>query len=176
MLLFFGVEVWASLSERSTNIHPTPADMAVLQALGIKGVPPISPTAMVVAVLFPLGSLYFGFVQVRRQAVTQQDIADDELEMERRIRMAQMQARLAEADGRKNAARARGMVGAVRAGVQAVREPRAANPADHANHTDTVWHSDANLANADDDALDEREGLDGHVGHDERGAVPERFR
>jgi hypothetical protein len=127
-LLFFGVEVWASLSERSTNIHPTPADLAVLQALGIRGVPPISPTAVVVALLFPLGSLFFGFVQIRRQTVTQQDIADDEMEMERKIRMAELQARLAAADAMKNAARARGAVGVLRAGVEAVRSPLAPAP------------------------------------------------
>jgi hypothetical protein len=121
MLLFFGVEVWASLSERSTNIHPTPADLAVLQALGIKGVPPISPTAVVVALLFPLGSLFFGFVQQRRTAVTEQDLAEDALEMERKIRLAELRARLAEADGKKHAAQARGAIGAIRAGVQAAR-------------------------------------------------------
>ncbi len=47
MLVFFGVEMWASLSERSADIHATPADRAVLQALGVQGVPPMSPTAVV---------------------------------------------------------------------------------------------------------------------------------
>jgi hypothetical protein len=133
MLLFFGVEVWASLSERSTNLHATPADLALLGVLGIHGIPPISPTAVVVAVLFPLGSLYFGFVQVRRAAVTQQDLADDELEMERKIRQTEMEARLAAAQAKKNVARARGAVSVVKAGVQAVRQAPPAASDDEAS-------------------------------------------
>jgi hypothetical protein len=121
MLLFFGVEVWASLSERSGNLRPTPADLAVLTALGFHGLPPIGPTVIVVSVLFPLGSLYFGFVQQRRAAVTQTDLADDAMEMRRRIQQAQYEAHLAEALASKRAAQARGAVGVVRAGMQAAR-------------------------------------------------------
>lgn len=123
MLVFFGVEVWASLSERSVNILPTPADRAVLSALGFHGVPPISPTAVVVSVLFPLGSLYFGFVQQRRVAVTQRDIEEDALEMERKVRLAQQEARLAEALAQKRAVQARGAVGVMRAATSAFRSP-----------------------------------------------------
>ena len=122
MLVFFGVEVWASLSERSVNILPTPADRAVLSALGFHGVPPISPTAVVVSVLFPLGSLYFGFVQQRRVAVTARDIEEDALEMERKVRLAQQEARLAEAMAQKRAMQAR-VVGVMRAATSAFRSP-----------------------------------------------------
>jgi hypothetical protein len=121
MLLFFGVEVWASLSERSGNLHATPADLAVVTALGFNGLPPIGPTVIVVSVLFPLGSLYFGFVQQRRAAVTQTDLADDAMEMRRRIQQAQYEAQLAEALASKRAAQTRGAVGVVRAGMQAAR-------------------------------------------------------
>jgi hypothetical protein len=140
MLLFFGVEVWASLSERSGNLRPTPADLTVLTALGFHGLPPIGPTVIVVSVLFPLGSLYFGFVQQRRAAVTQTDLADDAMEMRRRIQQAQYEAQLAEAQATKRAAQARGAIGVVRAGVQAARTPasvwpgsRSGDPASHAN-------------------------------------------
>ena len=132
MLVFFGVEMWASLSERSANIHATPADRAVLEALGVQGVPPMSPTAVVVALLFPLGSLYFGFVQQRRAAVTAQDLEDDEMEMESKVRLAEHEARLAEALALKRAAQARGAVGVLRAGVQAARHPSELRiPTDH---------------------------------------------
>jgi hypothetical protein len=128
MLLFFGVEMWASLSERSGNLRPTPADLAVLSALGFHGLPPIGPTVIVVSVLFPLGSLYFGFVQQRRAAVTQTDLADDAMEMRRRIQQAQYEAQLAEAQATKRAAQARGAIGVVRAGMQAARAPAAGRP------------------------------------------------
>ena len=123
MLLFFGVEVWASLSERSVNILPTPADKAVLTAFAFHGVPPISPTALVVSVLFPLGSLYFGFVQQRRVAVTMRNLEEDALEMERKVRQAEQEARLAEALAHKRAVQARGAVGVIRAATQAARTP-----------------------------------------------------
>lgn len=121
MLLFFGVEVWASLSERSLYILATPADLAVLSALGFTGRPPISPTILVVSLLFPLGSLFFGFVQQRRAAVTVTDIEEDALEMERKIRLAELQAKLEEANAKKNAAKAAGAVNIVKAGVQAAK-------------------------------------------------------
>lgn len=124
MLLFFGVEVWASLSERSGNLHATPADLAVLSALGFRGLPPIGPTVIVVSALFPLGSLYFGFVQQRRAAVTQIDLAEDAMEMRRRIQQAEYEGQLAEAQATKRAAQARGAVNIVRAGVEAARQPR----------------------------------------------------
>lgn len=121
MVLFFGVEVWASLSERSLYILATPADLAVLSALGFVGRPPISPTILVVSLLFPLGSLFFGFVQQRRAAVTETDIEEDALEMERKIRLAELQARLEEANAKKNAAKAAGAVNIVKAGMQAAK-------------------------------------------------------
>lgn len=122
-LIFFTVEVWASLSERSLYILATPADLAVLSALGFRGRPPISPTILVVSLLFPLGSLFFGFVQQRRAAVTQTDIEEDAMEMERKIRLAEMQARLEEANAKKNAAKAAGAVNVLQAAVKQVRGP-----------------------------------------------------
>lgn len=122
-LIFFAVEVWASLSERSLYILATPADLAVLSALGFRGRPPISPTILVVSLLFPLGSLFFGFVQQRRAAVTQTDIEEDAMEMERKIRLAEMQARLEEANAKKNAAKAAGAVNVLQAAVKQARGP-----------------------------------------------------
>jgi hypothetical protein len=62
-LFAFGLcEVWASLSERSANLAPTPADRAVLEMLNI-GFIPISPTVLIVALLFPFATIYSGFSQ-----------------------------------------------------------------------------------------------------------------
>jgi hypothetical protein len=127
MLLFFGVEMWASLSERSGNLHPTPADLAVLAALGFHGLPPIGPTVIVVSALFPLGSLYFGFVQQRRAAVTQMQLAEDAMAMRRRIQQAEYEAQLAEAQAAKRAAQTRGAVNVVRAGVEAARQAQSSS-------------------------------------------------
>lgn len=131
MLIFFGVEVWSSLSERSLYLLATPADLAVLEAFGFKGRPPISPTILVVSLLFPLGSMFFGFVQQRRAAVTEADLAEDEMEMRRRIRQAELEAQLVAAEARKNAARARGAVGVLKAGAEALRQQ--AEPTDSAH-------------------------------------------
>ncbi|MGZ3602400.1 MAG: hypothetical protein ACXWQ5_22790, partial [Ktedonobacterales bacterium] len=144
MLLFFGVEVWASLSERSLYILATPADLAVLSALGFRGHPPISPTILVVSLLFPLGSLFFGFVQQRRAAVTEMDIEEDALEMERKIRLAELQAKLEVANAKKNAAKAAGAVNMVKAGVQAAKT--------------TSGAGSVTIAPASDSATDEEDG------------------
>jgi hypothetical protein len=79
VLVFAGCEIWASLSERSANLRPTPADAAVLHLLGISG-SPVSPTIVIVALLLPFATLYFGF--------SQQGKAAQESEDERRIREA----------------------------------------------------------------------------------------
>jgi hypothetical protein len=121
MLIFFGIEVWASLSERSVHLAATPADVAVLHALGFHGTPPISPTVLVVSLMIPLGSLYFGFVQQARRRTSRADLAEDAAEMERKIQKADYEARLAAANARKRAAQVRGGIGAVRAGLDAAR-------------------------------------------------------
>jgi hypothetical protein len=170
MLLFFGVEMWASLSERSGNLRPTPADQAVLSALGFHGLPPIGPTVIVVSVLFPLGSLYFGFVQQRRAAVTQTDLADDAMEMRRRIQQAQYEAQLAEAQATKRAAQARGAIGVVRAGMQAARAPASVRPGSRSGDTASYAHGAALDAedDLDDDDLsgeDARDPDDANLAH-----------
>jgi hypothetical protein len=137
-------------------LHPTPADLAVLTALGFHGLPPIGPTVIVVSVLFPLGSLYFGFVQQRRAAVTQTDLADDAMEMRRRIQQAQYEAQLADALASKRAAQARGAVGMVRAGMQAARTPDSrisAHPGAHVGGR--AGYSAGSAFDADDDLVDE---------------------
>jgi hypothetical protein len=90
----------------------------------------------VVSLLFPLGSLFFGFVQQRRAAVTQTDLEEDALEMERKIRLAELQARLEEANAKKHAAKARGAVGVLKAGVRAMGEPDSMPPATEATQGD----------------------------------------
>src|SRR5258708_1145312 len=66
LALFSGAEIWASLSERSANLQPTPADKAVLTILGVASAP-VSPTVVVVAFLLPFASLYYGFSQQQRR-------------------------------------------------------------------------------------------------------------
>jgi hypothetical protein len=172
MLLFFGVEVWASLSERSGNLHPTPADLAVLTALGFQGFPPIGPTVIVVSVLFPLGSLYFGFVQQRRAAVTQTDLADDAMEMRRRIQQAQYEAQLAEAQATKRAAQARGAVNVFRAGVDAARQGSNGSPLARAWFSPNSYDDDSAVdgdrhADHAESALGPPARADGHSRQDE---------
>ncbi len=120
MVVFFGIEVWASLSERSTYLVATPADKAVLAAFGIHGTPPISPTVLVVSLMFPLGTLYFGFVQQGRIRTTAADLADEAAAYDRRILRAKKQAQL-------RVVRARGLVGAARAAVDAARQDGSAD-------------------------------------------------
>lgn len=73
VIAFAGCEIWASLSERSANLRPTPADSAVLHMLGITNAP-VSPTIVIVALLLPFSTLYFGFSQ-QNKAI--QETADE---------------------------------------------------------------------------------------------------
>jgi hypothetical protein len=114
---FCGAEIWASLSERSANLHPTPADKAVLQLLGIASLP-VSPTIVVIALLLPFASLYYGFSQQRAQHDTAEERAakleEEEARLQRKLRRAQLQGQIRQAQ-------AAGLAGALRAGVQAAR-------------------------------------------------------
>jgi hypothetical protein len=114
---FCGAEIWASLSERSANLHPTPADKAVLQLLGVASLP-VSPTVVVVALLLPFASLYYGFSQQHAHHETAEaraaKLADEEAQLERKLLQARMQAQI-------RSAQAAGLAGALRAGVQAAR-------------------------------------------------------
>jgi len=122
LVLFSGAEIWASLSERSANLSPTPADKAVLSILGVSSAP-VSPTVVVVAFLLPCASLYYGFSQQQRRETAEeraeQEVAED-FALRRKLARA-------EAAARRRAVQVGGMAAAVRAGVQAVRagEPAA---------------------------------------------------
>ncbi|MDE2233663.1 MAG: hypothetical protein KGJ90_06200 [Patescibacteria group bacterium] len=63
LVAFSAVEIWASLSERSTHLMPTPADTALLHVLGFPTNAPISPTIVMVALLLPFATIYYGFSQ-----------------------------------------------------------------------------------------------------------------
>jgi len=119
MVLFFGIEVFASMAERSVNIVATRLDEWIWQLLRIAV--PLTPTMIVVSFMFPLGSMYFGFVQQDRQRLTQADLAEDKLTMEQRIQHEELAARLETAKGKKAAARARGLGQAVKAGIEGIR-------------------------------------------------------
>jgi hypothetical protein len=117
MFIFFGIEVWASLSERSEFLVATPADRAVLAALGFQGIPPISPTVVVVSLMFPLGSLYYGFVQQGKTRKSRADLEEDKLSYEEELEAEKHKAELAALRAKTQANRARGWAGMVRAGV-----------------------------------------------------------
>jgi hypothetical protein len=114
---FCGAEIWASLSERSATLHPTPADKAVLELLGVASLP-VSPTVVVVALLLPFASLYYGFSQQQAHRETAEEraakLAEEEAALERKLLRARMQAQI-------RSAQAAGLAGALRAGVQAAR-------------------------------------------------------
>lgn len=93
LFVFSGVEIWASLSERSTHLHPTPADAAVLNALGFQGAP-ISPTIVMVAILLPFASIYYGFSQQARKAATVAQTEEEAVEFDRKIERAKKLAEL----------------------------------------------------------------------------------
>jgi hypothetical protein len=121
LVLFSGAEIWASLSERSANLQPTPADKAALAILGLPSAP-VSPTVVVVAVLLPFASLYYGFSQ-RQQRATDEDrveqAAQEDFALQRKLVRAEANAplRAVQAAGFAGVLRA----GVLRAGVQALR-------------------------------------------------------
>jgi hypothetical protein len=91
LLVFSGVEIWASLSERSANLRPTPADVAVLDALHLHGAP-ISPTVVMVAVLLPFASIYYGFSQQGRVHETEADLAEKKRKLAAQLDEKRMRA------------------------------------------------------------------------------------
>lgn len=115
VLVFAGCEIWASLSERSANLRPTPADSAVLSLIGW-GHAPVSPTVVIIALLLPFSSLYYGFSQQHRRD-TDVDraakAAQEDYDLERKQRRAEANARL-------RAAQVAGWAGAAKAGVSAL--------------------------------------------------------
>jgi hypothetical protein len=116
LVLFSGAEIWASLSEPSANLQPTPADKAVLAILGLPAAP-VSPTVVVVAFLLPFASLYYGFSRQQRRATEEEraeQAAQEDFALRRKLARAEATARL-------RAVQAAGFAGAIRAGVQAVR-------------------------------------------------------
>jgi hypothetical protein len=114
VLVFSSVEIWASLSERSSNLLPTPADNAVLDALGWHGAP-ISPAVVMVAVLLPFASIYYGFSQQGRAEINEADL-DEQVQAARRKRMR------AQANAEIRQAQAQGLAGMMRAGVHTLRQ------------------------------------------------------
>jgi hypothetical protein len=137
LLVFSSVEIWASLLERSTNLHPTPADNAVLDALGLHGAP-VSPTIIMVAVLLPFASIYYGFSQQGRAKVNEADLGEQEqveaARLKRKLMRAQVNAEIRQAQ-------AQGLAGMMKAGVQTLRND---------DHDDAVvsanGHHDANFS------------------------------
>ena len=128
LLLFSGAEIWASLSERSANLRPTPADGAVLSLLGLHG-SPISPTVVVVALLLPFATLYYGFSQQQARESAEEraeKAAAEDFALERRLARAQAQARVRQVQ-------VAGLARTARAGLQAWQaatvEPAEADPA-----------------------------------------------
>jgi hypothetical protein len=114
LVVFSGVEIWASLSERSANLRPTPADVAVLDALHLHGAP-ISPTVVMVAVLLPFASIYYGFSQQGRVRESDADLADKKRKLAAELEEKRMRA---EANAEIRAAQVRG----VRKMAQAFRQ------------------------------------------------------
>lgn len=96
VLMFSTCEVWASLSERSAHLVPTPADQTVLTLFGWTGAP-ISPTVVIVAALLPFTTLYYGFS--RQQLPTSLDEEREALERELTLEPLRQQVRARKAVG-----------------------------------------------------------------------------
>lgn len=111
VLVFAGSEIWASLSERSANLRPSPADQAVLSLLNVRGLP-LSPTVVVVALLLPFATVFYGFSQRKPP----QETAEERHERQQReLEHAQHKAALREV-------RAAGWTHAARAAFEAAKQ------------------------------------------------------
>src|SRR6185437_2370747 len=99
--------------ERSSNLLPTPADNAVLDALHLHGAP-ISPTVVMVALLLPFASIYYGFSQQGRVHESEADLAEKKRQLQAQLEEERMRA---EANAEIRAAQMRG----VRKMAQALR-------------------------------------------------------
>jgi hypothetical protein len=117
MFVFVFVEIWASVAERSANLLPMPADVAVLDAFGLPGAP-VSPTVVFVSLLLPFASIYYGFSQQNKGRVDDADLADqakmEDFKNARRLARAKANAEIRQTQ-------AAGLAGAAKAAGDSIR-------------------------------------------------------
>lgn len=113
MSTFAFIEFWASFSQRAQHIATTPADAAVLSLFNIQN-PSVSLTAVLISIVIPFASIFWGFAAddpapkaVEDPATLKQRLENQLLEQQYRTQMT--------------AARVGGLAGAVRAGVKAAQ-------------------------------------------------------
>jgi hypothetical protein len=73
---------------------------------------------LIVSLLFPLGSLFYGFVQQGKQHQDAGDLADDAVQQQRELQREEFKKQLAHIRGQKRAEQLRGIGGMVNAGRQ----------------------------------------------------------
>lgn len=146
--VFCVVEIWASLSERSSNLHPTPADTAVLGLLHVTTFP-VSPTVVIIALLLPFTTLYFGFSQQKPVMKTAEELAEETAREEARI---EKDRRIKLAKARANATLRAEQMRGLRSTVAALRDDTSMNTDATANSTpDAHDGSDDDPDGGDDD-------------------------
>lgn len=140
LLLFGGIEVWASLVERSETVRPTAADTLILGAFNIP-VSALTPSVVVFAFLLPVAVVYVGFTN---KPPTLEDGATWEEKQQRRVKAAQYNAQV-------RAAAARGLGAAVAGGIKAAKATLSASDAAGINAALSTEDDTSTLANANGD-------------------------
>jgi hypothetical protein len=111
LLTFGGIEVWASLVERSETVRPSAADTMLLGSLGIP-VSVLTPSVIVFAFLLPVAVVYVGFTN---KPPTLEDETTWEEMQRRKVKEAQYRAQA-------RAAGAGGLGRAIAANLKAARQ------------------------------------------------------
>lgn len=117
MAVFAFVEFWASFSQRAAHIHLTPADSALLGVFNIHN-PAVSLTAILISIVVPFASVFWGFAaedpapkEVEDAATLAQRLANEQAILQHKQKM--------------NAIKAKGMRATIRAGMGKEDEPEA---------------------------------------------------
>lgn len=110
-LLFFTLEIWCSITERSLNTITSPADKWLLAAVGQPGLP-FSPTVLVISFAISLIVVVWGLVTGVSAVESAADVAYRE----------ELKTIKAKAKAERWAVRAAGLGGAVHAGIDAAKD------------------------------------------------------
>lgn len=99
MLVFAFIEFWASFSQRAAHIHLTPADSALLGVLNIRN-PTVSLTAILISIVVPFASIFWGFAAedpapkaLEDEATLKQRLANEEAEAQHKQTMMTIRAK-----------------------------------------------------------------------------------
>lgn len=154
-LVYFVVEVWASVTERSLNTVTTPADRWLMQVVHAPSLP-FSPTVLAISLSLSIAVVGWGIVTTPPQ---QQDLVSLQNKLNAEQMKAEARAKRMQTNAVGSASAALGAINALRGRTESPAEPSrvpvALLPAKPSNFAVSVVQDDPDDPDDDDDDEDE---------------------